>query len=425
MRWLKSREGFSGLFTFSLPERGELLQIALFLVVLFVALWRVQEDRRYLWFEEEGHLLIKAVSVPVALPERLRLKVKVLEGELHDLRGREAYLTLYGSLDIPSKTFLLYARVRAEGDYIHISGSYRDIEEVYFLQPAVRDRFIKKAEREIEDPQVRALVLTYLFGEARDTLPQDLQYYFLKTGLVHLLVISGFHVGMVFLTLKYLLPYPYGMLLGIAGVSLYVLFLVPAEPPVLRAWLMLLLWVLVRIYEGRPNSLGILLFSGSLLLLFEPEFSHSFSFWLSFFATLYIVLGLRLLPAEGSQTYRHLVLPFAVSFFAFMGVSPLLLSFTHTSLGSVLFSPVVGYLFLPFTAYGVLELLTFFSLPTFPLELIGKLILKVVSLLSAFDFQFGLELSVKSAFLLATAGASVLYMLSTKFQTSDTQAPFP
>ncbi len=396
----------------------------LFLLLLAFSLWRVEKENRYLWFEDEGIVRLRLEGVPIETDTGLRFRAKVVGGDLPDIYGRTAFVNIYGLKDLPTESFSLYGKVRAEGSRLFISGSYRDIED-FLSEKTLRKSYIKRIQDRIQDTQVRAFVLTYLLGEARESLPQDLQYYFTKTGLIHLLVISGFHVGMVFLLLRYLLPYPYGLLLGAVGVSLYVLLLVPKEAPVLRAWLMLLLWVLVRLSEGRPNSLGILLFSGSLLLLYRPEFFQSFSFWLSFFAVLYIILGLRLLPSEGSWVYRNLGLPFGVSLFAFLGVSPLLLSFTHTSFGSVLFSPLVGYMLLPFTAYGVLELITFFSLPTFPLELMGKAVMKVVSLSSVFELSVGLELSLNTSFVISTMGAFVLYLLSLFAKSSELKAHSP
>ncbi|MCS7262855.1 MAG: ComEC/Rec2 family competence protein [Aquificaceae bacterium] len=399
MRWWWSRKGFLDLSTFSLPEKGELFQLLLLLGALFLALWRVEKENRFLWFEEEDVLVqVVVLSPPYEVDFGLRATVKVTGGELPELYGRRAVLTLYGTKDVPSKGFSLRAKVRAEERSFFISGSYRDIQEVGLYQTGVRELYIRRVEQRLEDQEIKALTLSYLFGESQETLPQDMQYYFLKTGLVHLLVISGFHVAMVFFVLRYLMPYPYGPLLGVIGVSLYVLLLVPQEPPVLRAWLMLLLWVLVRLQQGVPNTLNILLLSASVLLFFRPEFVHSYSFWLSFFATLYILLGLRLLPEGNSALYRYLLQPLGVSFFAFLGVSPLLLSFTHTSMGSVIFSPLVGYMFFPFTVYGILQILTFFSLPSFPLELLGKLILKTVSLLSVFDLSVELPLSTQFAY---------------------------
>lgn len=394
-----------------MPEGAELFQLLLFLCLTLLALLRVEREERFLWFEEEGSVELRVISPPQESGEGLRAKVEILGGDFPELRGKRALLLLYGSTDLPSSAFSMFAKVRAEGSRVFIKGSYRDVEDLISTKPGIRDLYIKRVEERFKDTRIRALLLTYLLGEARELLPQDLQYYFLRTGLIHLLVISGFHVGMVFFVLRFFLPYPYGLWLGAVGVSLYVLLLLPQEPPVLRAWLMLLLWVLVRLREGRPNTLGILFFSASLLLLIEPSFVRSYSFWLSFFATLYILLGIRLLPNSGSLIHRYILLPTALSFFAFLGVSPLLLSFTSTSMGGIVFSTPVGYLFFPFTLYGILQILTFFSLPTLPLELSGKLILQVVSLLSNLDMELRIPLSTRNAYVLSFSIALFLYTL--------------
>ena len=51
--------------------------------------------------------------------------------------------------------------------------------------------YIVEAEEKIKDPQVRALTLSYLFGESQALLPQDIFYHFRKTGLINILVKYG------------------------------------------------------------------------------------------------------------------------------------------------------------------------------------------------------------------------------------------
>ncbi|MCS7171763.1 MAG: ComEC/Rec2 family competence protein, partial [Aquificaceae bacterium] len=312
MRLPRFKKGSLALFTFFLPRGGEFFQLLLFLFLVLFALWRVEGEEGFLWFEEEGRVELILTGVPHKTDKGLRIQALITGGDFPEIYHKRVLLTLYGAEELRFRTLSLWGKVRAEGRRIYIGGSYASIEPL-FVQRSLRDRYIDKVESKMQDPSVRALVLTYFFGESMEVLPQEAQHYFLRTGLVHLLVISGFHVGMIFLLLRFAMPYPYGLWLGALGVSLYVFLLVPSEPPVLRAWLMLLLWVFVRLNQASPNGLGILLFSASLLLFIEPEFVHSFSFWLSFFATLYILLGMRLLPSYGSVFYRYLVLPFGVS----------------------------------------------------------------------------------------------------------------
>lgn len=392
-------------------KRGEILQIFLFLLALFFALWSIEKQEAFLHFEDEGSLELLVEGPVIKEDNALKIRAKVLGGDFPELYGKRVFLKLYGAEDIPSRAFWVYGKVKAEGNRFFVSASWRDIEGISLRQKSVRERYIERVEEKVKDPQVRALVLSYLFGESQEMLPQDVYYYFRITGLVHLLVISGFHIATFFLVLRYSLPYPYGVMLALAGTTFYVFLLTPQGAPALRAWLMFSLWVLVKLMQGRPNNLSILFFSGSLMLVFVPSFSKSFSFWLSFFAVLYIILGVRLVKFKEDSYQGKVLNSFLVSLFAFLGVSPLLWSFTTNSAGSIVFSPIVGTLFLPFTIYGILEIITYFSLPTFPMELLGKVILFFVKSFSYFDLQVGIPINLWQAIFISSLGAVFMYLL--------------
>ncbi|MFN3599546.1 MAG: ComEC/Rec2 family competence protein, partial [Aquificaceae bacterium] len=405
MRWWKSKGGFLDLSIYFLQKKVEILQVFFFILILFFALWRVERQKAFLHFEDEGSLELLVEGPVIKEDYALRIRAKVLGGDFPELYGKGVLLKLYGAEDIPSKAFWIYGKVKAEGDRFFISASWKDIEGVSLRQKSIRERYMERVEEKIKDPQVRALTLSYLFGESQEILPQEVFYHFRKTGLVHLLVISGFHIAMFFLVLRYALPYPYGVVFALVGTTLYVFLLTPQGAPALRAWLMFSFWVLIKLLQGRPNNLSILFLSGSLMLLFVPSFSKSFSFWLSFFAVLYIILGIRLISFEENSYQRRVLNSFLVSFFAFLGVSPLLWSFTTNSAGSIVFSSIVGTLFLPFTLYGVLEIITYFSLPTFPMELLGKLVLFSVKSFSFLDLEIGIPLSLWQAIFISSLGA--------------------
>ncbi|MFN4013632.1 MAG: ComEC/Rec2 family competence protein [Aquificaceae bacterium] len=399
------------MYTLFLQRRGEILHAFLFILLLFLALWRTERQEAFFYFEDEGSLELLVNDPVVKEDGALKVRAEVLGGDFPELYGKKVFLKIYGAEDIPSRSFWVYGKVRAEGDRFFVSVSWRDIEGPSLREKSIRERYIERVEERIKDPQVRALTLSYLFGESQDMLPQDIFYHFRKTGLVHLLVISGSHVATFFLILRYTLPYPYGVVFALLGITLYVFFLIPQEPPALRAWLMFSFWVLVRLMQGRPNSLSILFFSGSLMLAFSPSFSKSFSFWLSFFAVLYIILGLRLTKFEKDSYQKKVLDSFIVSLFAFLGVSPLLWTFTTSSAGSIFFSPLAEALFLPFTIYGILEIITYFSLPTFPMEVLGKLVLFSVRSFSHFDLDIGVPLSLWQAIFISSLGALVMYTL--------------
>jgi competence protein ComEC len=200
--------------------------------------------------------------------------------------------------------------------------------------------------------------------------------------------------------LRFLAPYRLGLWLALLGVSFYALFLVPSEPPVLRAYLMILASILLLLYGERPNLLGILFVSGGIILLFFPEYVSSYSFWLSFCATLYILLSLRDPPRNDV-----VFLSFWVSFFAFLGTMPIVSLFSFSAPFSILLTPLLSIPFLAFTFYGFLDMLTFFSLPAFPLEVMGRFINTSVIFFSDFAPTLFFNFSLWEAVLSLSLGA--------------------
>jgi len=108
---------------------------------------------------------------------------------------------------------------------------------------------MKKLEEGIKETHLGAIALTFIFGEERENLPLEVEEVFLKTGLIHVLVVSGLHVGFVFLFLYKLFP------------RVVSPFLVPPNPPAIRLSLMLLFYALSLIFYRRYCSLCTLFFS--------------------------------------------------------------------------------------------------------------------------------------------------------------------
>ena len=210
------------------------------------------------------------------------------------------------------------------------------------------------------------------------------------------------------------------------GISFYALFLVPLNPPVFRASLMIIFVILVKILNARQDILSILLFSVSLILLLNPDLVFSYSLWLSFFATLYIILSLRDFPSVNeisnplknflheeklSKFVSSIFISFWVSIYAFLATSPLIATFSYNAPFSILFSPIVSLVILPFGFYGFLQLLTFLSLPIFPLEILTHAISHILGFLSSFSPLINLKTSLEFAVLLMLTNAVFLYFL--------------
>ncbi|WP_448587277.1 ComEC/Rec2 family competence protein [Thermocrinis sp.] len=384
--------------------RLDLVPVVLFLLSLFLSFLRQDP---YLFEEDlgEGVLVLRVEGDYEVEKGRLTSKVKVIGGDFPEIYDRRAILRVYGALDLPSRFIEVYGSVKVSKGRIYISSSYADVSFAE-VSPSIRDRMVKRVEQRIEEQEVKSLVLAYFLGEEQEVIPLKVQSAFLTTGLVHLLVVSGGHLTALALLLRYLAPYRYGLFLSLIGITLYSLFLVPSEPPVLRAYIMAVIAILLLLYGEKPNLLGILFFSGAIILALYPQYLHSYSFWLSFCATLYIVLSLKDPPRKDM-----VFLSFWVSFFAFLGTMPIVSLFSFSAPFSILLTPLLSPLFAVFTAYGFLSMLTFFYLPIFPLEILGKLINQVVIFFSHFAPMVFFDLSKWEAVLSLTLGAIALYFL--------------
>lgn len=389
--------------------------LLLFFLVLLVSFLRIEKDREYIPDDLGGGSVVVSVEgVPQEDERGLKVKVKFLGGDLPELYGKVGYLTLFGAEDLPSRRFEVFGHIKAHNGKIFISSSWKDVKKIILVGESQRDKLIKRMEEKIKDASVKALVLSYLFGTAQDVMFLEYQASFWRTGLLHLLVVSGSHLTLTALILRYLLPGRYGFFLALLGVSWYAFFVVPMDPPVLRAYLMLLFAVLIKLLDGRPDYLNLLFFSGCVILFLYPEYLTSYSFWLSFSATLYLILSIMNMESIKNsmpKVFYPVFVSFWSSFFAFLGTASIVSTFSLTTPASVLFTPILGILFVPFTAYGILELLTFFSLPSFPLEWLGKAILSSVNLLSYMSPTVNTPLSVEEAILITPLSAFMLYFL--------------
>lgn len=129
----------------------------------------------------------------------------------------------------------------------------------------------------------------------RDTLDTEVRDVFSKTGAMHILAVSGLHVGMIAWCLSWVLgriSRTQGMLpLAIQGIGVWgYVFLCGAGASVVRAGVMFT-WMLFGKTIGRPSTIWNA-WSGSafILLLYEPQWLFDIGFQLSYLAVGGIVL---------------------------------------------------------------------------------------------------------------------------------------
>lgn len=223
-----------------------------------------------------------------------------------------------------------------------------------FLIP-LRDFLRAKIETNIPDP-AGAVVKALILGERQD-VDRGILKQFQKTGIVHVLAVSGLHVG--FILMLFLL------LFGLAGLSykkrtlasLLFLFvfiaLIDFKAPVLRAGIMAALYFAGQFMERKTNALNIIGVAGLLILIFAPQQLLQPGFQFSFAAAgsiLYAYPKFRSLPLfKTKQPFinKWVMQPFLVSLSAVLGTVPLTWWYygslqTGAILVNVLLIPLIG-----------------------------------------------------------------------------------
>ncbi|MGC8746918.1 MAG: DNA internalization-related competence protein ComEC/Rec2 [Candidatus Saccharicenans sp.] len=195
-----------------------------------------------------------------------------------------------------------------------------------------------------------AILEALLLGED-GRLDSQTDQQFQKTGLYHLLAISGAHVGVIAFLIYFLLGFFIIRRRVINAIMLFVLifyaFLVEGQPSVFRAVIMASVYFLGKIIFTEVNLLNTISLSALLLLLINPFSLEDVGFQLTFLATLSLILFyqpiLKWLPS----------LPFklsemaALSIAAVAGTMPVIISnFNRVTFASVILNipaaPLVG-----------------------------------------------------------------------------------
>lgn len=219
---------------------------------------------------------------------------------LNDLKYGDI-IELTGKLQVPpSATF--------PGNFDY--GKYLKRQKIYTLfyssefelldqNPSLIKNFALKAKNDISKKLTNFLKSPYssilqamLIGD-KTSLEQETKDIFVNTGLIHILVVSGLHVGFcvvifIFLFKLLHLPLRYVYLLTIPAIFFYTI-MTGANPPAVRASIMASCILLSLILNREPLIYNAIALSALILLIFNPQELFTASFQMSFLATLGII----------------------------------------------------------------------------------------------------------------------------------------
>lgn len=174
----------------------------------------------------------------------------------------------------------------------------------------VKEVFVEEAREVLPEPE--ASLLSGLIVSGKQALPKDILEDFRRAGVVHIVVLSGYNIAVIaeFLLIVFaFLGSRRASAIALCGVIFFTL-ISGLSATVLRGAIMVSILLLGKLYKRKASSGRVLLFTGVLMLIYNPKYLvFDASFDLSFLALLGLVYGTpiiqrfadRILPAHGHE----------------------------------------------------------------------------------------------------------------------------
>ncbi|WP_237663744.1 DNA internalization-related competence protein ComEC/Rec2 [Sutcliffiella horikoshii] len=226
-----------------------------------------------------------------------------------------------------------------------------------------RDKGIKTIDENM-DPVVASFMVSLIFGDRRYLDRMVLEAY-QQLGLIHLLAISGLHVGIITSAAFYT-----GIRLGLTrqSVNILLILLLPfyvilagGAPSVMRAATMTAVALVLLLFKKKIFSIDTIGLACIFVLLLNPYYLYHIGFQLSFSVSMALILTSRKI----SSLNNGLLQIFYVSIIAQVASLPLLLF--HFYQFSI-WSPFLNIIFVPFFSLFVLPsaFILFFTMLFYP-----------------------------------------------------------
>lgn len=265
-----------------------------------------------------------------------------------------------------------------------------------------RDGFIAGFEIHQFNPEVLAIIKALMFGQ-RQELSTELKRDFSRVGVIHVLAISGLHIGILyFFVVKFLKLFRLEIRL-IYLFALMVLWLFALisgfAPPVVRAVTMFTVFVVIKFLRRSQSNANSLAISFFVMLCFNPDYIYEVGFQLSFLAVFSIVYFYPIIqPFAGSKWlllkyFKEIV---AVSLVVQIGILPLSIYYFHEVsllflVGNVIVIPLVTLIL------GMLLVLLFLNYLSVEVALVvGKLVSGLIGIMNELIRVVG-QLSIYNA----------------------------
>ncbi|HPN69682.1 MAG TPA: ComEC/Rec2 family competence protein [Saprospiraceae bacterium] len=251
-----------------------------------VALTITEVKLQEIWYEKKGKTILYLDSMPSDLQifDETVCKVKIFPSPKANPHAFD------------------YAKFLYRKD-IHFTGYVSRMEDVTILKsrqiglldwPQVSRNYLNnRLSTLIQDRQAFALITAMLLGE-RNQLDKNTIAVFSNTGAIHVLAVSGLHVG-ILIHLLYLIMGLFRinnkikLVIGIS-VGLCYALIVGAAPSIIRATLLISLILLGNYFKAYVNIYNLLSLVALIMLIIQPNDFFTVSFQFSFVAILSLAL---------------------------------------------------------------------------------------------------------------------------------------
>jgi len=231
----------------------------------------------------------------------------------------------------------------------------------------IRDKVTQKLKENNFKKDELAIIESLLLGKRKDISPDTYNNY-INAGVIHILAVSGLHVGIMMYILSWVFA-PIGWLkngnyfkMALVVILLWCFAIIAGlSPSVTRAVTMFTFVAIARNLKKPTNIFNTLASSMFILLLFKPLFLFEVGFQLSYAAVLSIVIIQPLIQklwTPKNKVLKYFWTLFCVTTAAQIGVAPISLFYFHQFPGLFFISNLVILPFLGFVlAFGIVVII--------------------------------------------------------------------
>ena len=235
-------------------------------------------------------------------------------------------------------------------NYSQIKIRHHIDKSIFYYASKLRNKIIRNLEKSHFNEAELSVVNALILGQQQD-ISQEINRDYQNAGAVHILSVSGLHVGFILLFITFLLkPIPNTKRNSILKLVIVVLSLwsfgiiAGLAPSVVRSVTMFSFVAIGMFFRRSVNIYHTLIVSALLILLFQPSFLFDVGFQLSYLALFFIVWLQPLLiaiwkPKNKIITYFWEII--TVSFAAQLGTFPLSIYYFHQFPGLFLITNII------------------------------------------------------------------------------------